>query len=176
MGAPEYRGFTIEITQDHNPESPAENDNLGEILYAEPSRYALGYRGASPHVLNEIAGDPENITLPVYAYVHGDIALSTAAFACPWDSGQSGIVWVSRQRVRDAWGVKRISAKLLEKVRGILRAQVDEYSQYLSGDVWCASVSDGSGQEDSCCGLFGLEYAKSAGRDMVDEILKCREE
>lgn len=48
--------------------------------------------------------EPENIQLrddiacimPVYAYVHSGVTISTSGFSCPWDSGQFGYAYITK--------------------------------------------------------------------------------
>ncbi len=40
--------------------------------------------------------------------------MNTTGFSCPWDSGQVGWVFVSKKKVREEYGVKRITESLVE--------------------------------------------------------------
>jgi hypothetical protein len=76
------------------------------------------------------------ISLPTFLYDHGGISMSTGGFSCPWDSGQVGFIYVSREKVREEYGWKVITKKREEKIRGYLRDEVKVYDQYLTGDVY----------------------------------------
>ena len=66
-----------------------------------------------------------------------------------------------------------LTAKRREKVIGILKAEVEEYSQWLEGDVWRVTVFDNDGDDlDSCGGILGRERAEELGREM---LAACRE-
>ena len=191
--------YTIRIERDDIPYSPREWDNLGTIT-AKHSRYTLGDEQPNciqewlecetglEHDQLETLWDKnpsqseymdalldifkrENIVLPVYMYEHGNIALSTGGFSCPWDSGQVGFIHVSKDKVRKEYGVKRISQKTLDKVHRVLKDEIETYSQYVNGDVYAFLIEDKDGNIiDSCGGFYGLEYCESEARSMVDYL------
>ena len=111
-------------------------DPFGEILYAKRSRYVLGGRAVDSDEMREIAEDPNNIVLPVYAYVHGGSTISTGAFSCQWDSGQSGYVWISKADALSQLGKKRLTTKTREKILENLRGTVRTFAMFLEGDVY----------------------------------------
>jgi hypothetical protein len=153
------------IVRDDNAFSPRENDNLGTIAYVS-SRYELGDHHSSNDELDDVINNKNNIVLPVYAYIHGGIALNTTGFSCPWDSGQSGCIYVSKDKVREWFNVKRISPKLFNKVLKALVAEVEEYNMYLNGDVYGYIIKDNDGNEvDSCWGFIGEDSAKEAAEE-----------
>ena len=125
----EYRGFNIEIYVDETPLHPRKEwDNLG-TLYASHRRYNLcdedididdSECASWEDVYNEIVKryNPA-VIIPVYMYDHSGIIIRASEgnpFSCRWDSGQIGFVFVSKEKVQKEWEVKRISAKLKEKI------------------------------------------------------------
>jgi hypothetical protein len=82
--------------------------------------------------------------------------MNTGGFGCPWESGQVGIIYVSKEQVRKEWGVKRISPKLHKRILLALEGQVETYDDYLTGNVWSYTVEDEDREVlDSCCGFYG---------------------
>jgi hypothetical protein len=65
-------------------------------------------------------------------YDHGGITISYKPFSCPFDSGQVGWIFMNKDRVRREFGVKRISKKVMDKVRSALIAEIEEYDEYLT--------------------------------------------
>jgi hypothetical protein len=151
-----YKEYTIEIHRNDCGESPREWDNLGEMVCFH-NRYDLGDRHSyTVHQANELAGKREMIVLPLYLYDHSGITMSTSPFSCPWDSGQVGYIWVPLERVKKEWNVRRVSKKLRANVLECLRAEVKNYDDYLTGNVWGYVVKDDDGNDlDSCWGFFG---------------------
>ena len=151
-------GNTIEIYYDHDAESPRmAQENLGTILY-RGGRYILGDKKASDIEMRLKAENPNFVTLPVYAYVHGGVALNTTGFSCPWDSGQSGIICVHRDRILQWFGRKKLTKKLRENVKEILKNEIEEFSKYINGEVYGYIVKNRNGQVlESCWGFYDLE-------------------
>jgi len=72
----------------------------------------------------------ENICiLPLYLYDHSGITMRTSPFSCQWDSGQVGFIYCTKERC-DELGAD------FSKAEDCLRAEVEEYDQYLTGDVY----------------------------------------
>ena len=172
-------GITANIYYDPEPTSPAEWDNLGEIAYCS-DRYTLGTQEVTRERMHEIAAAIESgeyIGLPVYAYVHGGATIRCAsAFSCPWDSGQSGFVYVSKAKVREEWKCKRISPKLRETVLSSLRGLVEEFDQFLTGDVYGVVVTNAEGDEiDACWGYYGSDYVEEEAEGMAQHAVAAAE-
>jgi hypothetical protein len=75
------------------------------------------------------------VILPLYLYDHSGITMSTSPFSCRWDSGQVGWTFVSKKKIREEYGVKRISKELIEKVTEMLEGEVRTYDMYLTGEL-----------------------------------------
>ena len=161
----EQNGKTIEIHYDFDPQSPRENDNLGTILYTS-TKYNLGDRRVNREEIEMIVKNDQFISLPVYAYIHSGTVLNTTGFSCPWDSGQCGIIYVSKEAIRKEWKVKKISAKLRAKVIENLRGEIDEFSKFLGGEVYGYIVKGPDGEEyDSCWGFIGLDWVRQYAKE-----------
>lgn len=171
----------VEVSQDTDPTSPAEWDNLGTICYTRSSRYVLGTQACTPDELKGIARQIAIGTLigmPVYAYIHGNVRIKAAdsnPFSCPWDSGQSGFVYATREAVFREYGGKRMTKRIREAARNLLRAEVETFSQYLNGDVWLLThVKDGEIVE--CCGgYYGWDYAMQEAKEWAAQAAACNE-
>ena len=170
---------------EESPSNPQKDwDEFGEILYLERSRYVLGGRGVSNEEMRETAENPENIVLPVYAYVHGGATISTGAFSCQWDSGQSGIVWISKADALKEHGWKILTAKRREKVLEMLRGTVKTFDMYLTGEVYDLRIvrldedgePDNSDIVDSVGDYFGHEGAEEELQRMLDAEVKREED
>jgi hypothetical protein len=170
------KGYTATLYYDQDTESPDNWDNLGTITYAKRSSYVLGNKAVDADEDAEIAQKVESgeyIGIPVYAYVHGQATIRAGysnPFGCPWDSGRSGWVYVSREDALREVGGKKMSRKKLATIERILRGEVATYAQYLEGDVYGIVITDPDGEEvDSCWGFYGFEYAKEEAGRMLKE-------
>jgi hypothetical protein len=177
----------VRIKRDDYPQSPREWDNLGTMVCAH-RRYCLGDEQAQNaelyyswdewleyEVVKPNGGWSNIIALPLYLYDHGGITISTAPFACPWDSGQVGWIYVTKSRIREEYGVKRVSKRLLNKVEAVLRSEVETYDQYLQGNVYgymTFSLENGELVDgDSCWGFFGNNVKENGLQWYLENVI-----
>jgi hypothetical protein len=159
-------GKTVKVYPDECPVNPRKDyDHTGTITYAKGSRYVLGDEGVTVHEMEAIARRRDVIAFPVYAYIHSGIALSLSPFSCPWDSGQSGIIYATKEKIRKDYGIKRITKETVQKLRDVFAAELAEFQQFINGEVYAYTVEDKDGNViDSCGGLYGFEYAITESR------------
>ena len=172
----DYKWHTIRLIQDEDASNPREDENVGEILYTS-HRYTLGDKRVDAEVIREIADNPKNIWLPVYAYIHGGTRLSTGSFRgraphADWDSGQCGIIWCSKDRAVKEWGKKVCTKQVIEQAEKCLQGEVETYNQWINGEVVGYEV-EGPVCEDSCWGFYpdekgDYEYAISEAKSAID--------
>jgi len=117
------------------------------------------------------------VTLPIYAYEHGGITIRSGSFSDPWDSGQLGFIYCSKEKALKEFTQKKWSKKLEKKILQILDGEIETYDQYLQGDVHGYLVY-GLGDEDlddpidSCWGFYGSEYVMEEAKSIVDWHVK----
>ncbi len=173
----ENEKYKLEIFDDLNPCSPREFDNLGTMVCFH-RRYDLGDETelkssdfSSWEELESYLYKEENalIAIPVFMYDHSGLWINTTGFSCPWDSGQVGYIYVSKEKVRREYSCKRISKKLKKMIREMLCSEVDLYNDYLSGNVYGFTLTDKKNAEeiDSSCGFYGTDYIENGIFDYV---------
>lgn len=169
-------GMRGAIEYDPDPQ-PYDGDTLGQIAYLESSRYTLGTEAVSHERMNEIAEgirDGTYIGLPIFAYIHGGATIRAGSgFSCPWDSGQSGFVYVERKR-----GLEECTTE--ENVIKCLESEVRIFDAYLTGNVYGWVLYD-KGDEviESCWGYYGddeFDYMFECLDDAEREATKCQKE
>ena len=144
-------GYSVAVEYDPYPESPREWDNVGTVVLVDRCRYSFGDKTAGQDELARIARDPNNICLPIYIYDHSGITINTTGFSCPWDSGQVGLIYCTKERARSEWG--RVYR---QQALACLRGEIETLDQYLTGQVYGYVVRDPQGEElDSCWGFYG---------------------
>jgi hypothetical protein len=154
----------VRIEQDTDAQDPRrEFDHLGTMVCWH-RRYSLG-DGKPDCEPSEFNPNDHTVCLPLYLYDHSGITMSTTPFSCPWDSGQVGWIYIDAEKIRNEYGVKRISKKLRARIADYLRAEVKEYDQFLTGEVYGFIVETEDGENvDSCWGFYGAEYAMEEGK------------
>ena len=178
---------TLKIEQDTNPETPRDWDNLAQMIFTGKYRHL----GDKHNV--DFDGDYESrqdfiedgdlsieqtikdvvVCKAVHLYSHSGEAISTdysGNFACRWDSGTIGFAIVTKQAIRENWGIKRVTKKYIEQAEAILDAEVETLNNYISGEVYGFTVEDDEGEHiDSCWGFYGSDLKTNGILDHVDE-------
>lgn len=169
-------GYKVVVSYDTDPQSPREWDNLGTVVIHNRSRYAFADETASIDELQELENDKNHIALPIYLYDHSGITINTAGFSCPWDSGQVGVIYCTKEAAVKEFGNKVCTTKVREKALKCLRGEIEELDQYLRGEVYGFEVFDPAGElVDSCWGFYGdVDYCLSEGVSYVEHC--CRED
>ncbi|MEG1140908.1 MAG: hypothetical protein RSE41_00355 [Clostridia bacterium] len=110
----------------------------------------------------------ENIVFNLYAYIHGDISLSTEPYGDAFDSGLIGLAVISREDVLKTYKVKRITKKIKQLLRDNLKNELDILKQYANGRVYyCEYYKDGV-MEDSCDCIYHIN-------EYIDEVVANKE-
>ena len=153
-----YKGYKINVTLDSYPDNPREWSNLGVMVCAHP-RYILGdVQCRNGYEVDEYLKEQGDILVAynLYLYDHGDITISVRPFSCPWDSGQVGVIFATKEQVRREYNVKRITARIKGIVKQVLQSEVKVYDDYLRGDVWNYDIETPDGDFlDACSGFYG---------------------
>lgn len=98
--------------------------------------------------------------MPLYLLDHSGLRISTGNFLHVdpggWDSGQVGWIYVTNERIKKEFNFKEITEEVRLTVRNILKGEVSEYDDFLSGNVWGYVIEDEFEDEiDSCWGFYG---------------------
>lgn len=209
--------YKIRLGLDEDCESPREWDNLGTMACWH-NRYNLGdiqpKEDISDHILGLLNGystinledidgypiedtdkiqrefDKYFISMPLFLYDHSGISMSTGAYSCIFDSGQVGIVYVSKEAIRKEYSCKYVTKKIREKVISVMTSEVETYSFYISGECYGYTVehfekSDSnelteefdtlefSEDGDSCWGFLGSDCENSGMLDYISNAIEC---
>lgn len=169
-----------ELIHDEDCECPLDKNDPVKITYWHRARTILGIESVDEErmeELNRLRKAGTIIAVPVWAYVHSDVTLKAAEtnpFTCPWDSGQSGIVYIDKHKALVEYQWKRMSPHRLDTVRQRLKATVDEFSKWLQGDCWGYRILDDDGTEvASCWGFIGREYAEEQAKEEMKRWEEC---
>jgi hypothetical protein len=137
----------LEIHQDEAIESPRDWDNLGTMAFFH-KRYDLGDKDhgvndADYSSWHEMAIGIEKkfdtaVLMPVYMYDHSGLAFSTDGDTYPfndrWDAGRIGFMFVTKEKARKEYG--KLTAKVIEKIKDVLRSELRVYAQYVGSAWW----------------------------------------
>lgn len=166
------------IAGGHKVQHLADDHAKSELLDAIRSSKKYTYSMEQNHDLSHVptlVDLADNLGLlatrmPLYAYIHSGETISTSPFSCPWDSGQYGEAFVTKEKARTEFGVKRISKKLVEKLNAIIESEVETLDQRIQNDVYGFSVYDDNGEIiDSCGGFYGTDWEQNGIKSHISE-------
>lgn len=105
----------------------------------------------------------------LYAYIHSGVVLSTNPnigwVHHGWDTLPIGYMWVTAERIREAYGVTRITKAVREKVQNAMHGELQAFEDYLNGAVvsWSVTVTDWD----------GITIYDDYGLDTQEDAMKC---
>jgi hypothetical protein len=159
----------VRVRMEYDTDYEMHEDDDIKIAYLKRARSGYGTEGVSDERMDEIGEKirhGEYLGMPVYVYEHSGATMRTAPFSCPWDSGQSGFVYCTKEQAKQMQMVKILTKKAYTATMSCLQATVESYDNCLTGNVYGivvdtrASVDDEWEERDSCWGYNGFEYAK----------------
>lgn len=184
----QYGEYSIEVWRDSLAESPRAWDNLGTMACFH-RRYSIGDTSSRIPSVSECReiedsgfynGEPV-VVLPIYAYEHGQMTISTSPFHCPWDSGKLGIIFVTHTRLKSEFSCDVVDDAIIEKAKSCLRAEVDQQDRYIRGDVYGYTVTRDGVITDDCGGFYSdvddvLTEIKKTLSDPIVDLMKATEQ
>jgi hypothetical protein len=140
--------FTLEIFYDSDAESPLEWSST-KVAYNSRSRYVLGNLALDSEALETFEDRNDKVyALPVYAYIHSGVRLSTTSFSCSWDSGQSGWIFVAK----DSPDISHLAGDR-EKVNAYLTSELEDFSSWLEGNNYYFTIKNSEGDVVESLGM-----------------------
>ena len=125
--------YFISEEPDLFPPNPRTDWDCYSTFYIAPNRYFSGDKPVSAFVPDVKAGiGPEYVKLPIYAYVHSGIALSTTPFHDDFDSGLAGFAVCTRQNVAD---LGYSTPDWRSRAENVIKSELELYQQYLNGEA-----------------------------------------
>jgi hypothetical protein len=164
------------IYLDEAPENPRENCDNASTMWCWHRRYNLGDKDSDKPRHEDFDGWEaiaeyirENHCIlamkPLYLMDHSGISISTGEFACRWDSGPVGFIFVTEDhhlRMMNDAADKATRVAWAEKV---IRGDVEVYDDYLTGAVFRREVLDltalNDTDRDNCGTYYGYDHKKS---------------
>lgn len=162
------RLFFMTAEQDNMPLDPRENDcNYCTICYVRnrylgSSKYDNDRDFADSDDLNDYLAGLNNrraefVSVPLYAYVHSGITISTGSFGDPWDSGCFGIAICTKEQVINAFGN---DIDWQRHAKDIIEGEIETYDKFLTGGTYVYSTylyhkeTKSWTLEDTCGGFY----------------------
>lgn len=140
--------YFVTAEQDKYPTSPRENDcNYCTICYIRnrylgSSKYDDDMDFTDSNDLNDYLTElkdrgTEFVSVPLYAYVHSGITISTGSFGNPWDSGCFGVAICTKEQVGDVYGY---DIDWQQHAEDIIESETETYNKFLTGEMYVYST------------------------------------
>lgn len=117
------------------------------------------------------------VILPLYLYDHSGITMSTGSFNDPWDSGQVGWIYCTKEHAEKELNTKGKGWK--QAAIDCLESEVQTYDYYIMGDVYGFTIEEQTDSEadeweetDSCWGFIGDTLENSGIDEHIPNNLK----
>jgi hypothetical protein len=160
------------------PDEDCENPRrMADMLWTWVTTRNAGYsdRNETPEDYEDDEGRIDrrfcraNLVCPLYLYRHGGDVISTGGLGDLWDSGCMGFAYLSREKIQEEYGWKRLTRKRIERLHKYLEGEVQEMNAWLSGYVYGVKVTNLETEyEDSCWGFIDTDgYLEEAVRGML---------
>ena len=110
---------------------------------------------------------------------HSGLAMQTTSFNDPWDSGQVGWIYVSKEDALKEFGGEKMIGAIRKKAEDLMRSEVAAYDSYLRGECYGFELYKNGELTDSCWGFMGdladvckdmAEYLPEGCKNMVDHL------
>lgn len=141
--------FFMTAEQDEYPFNPREDYAECTICYVRnrylgSSQYDDDMDFTDGEALNDYLTElkdrgTEFVSVPLYAYVHSGITISTGSFSDPWDSGCFGVAICTKEQVVNAYGN---DTDWQQHAKDIIESEIDTYDKYIRGDVYVYTVCE----------------------------------
>ena len=181
--------FFMTAERDNDPLDPREDYNSCTICYVcnrylGSSKYDNDMDFADGEALNDYLTElkdrgTEFVPVPLYAYVHSGITISTGSFNDPWDSGCFGVAICTKEQVVNAYGN---DTDWQQHAKDIIEGEIETYDKFLTGDIYLYTVYeyDKDTQDwdivDTCGGFYSDDedemlssYFNSDSYHIIDE-------
>lgn len=178
----ESKNWSLEIETEQNPQNPRSTDytdcNVTKMVCFHKN-YNLGdehnYKKSDYESWNKLQKAIEKnekvaAIKALYLYDHSGITIATTPFSCPWDSGQIGFIYVTKEKALSELtvGKKYVTEKVIDKAVEAINSEVKTFDQYINGEVYCFGTENKlNGDLDSCCGFYGSDIWTNGIADNV---------
>lgn len=155
--------WKIEIETDSDSDNPRNWDNLGEFCVSNRCRYCKNeYEDSDALSWYDEKDDfktlsKTHIVLPLSYYDHSGVSIYIGSPCDRWDSGRLGWYIVSKEKIKQEFNVKRISAKLKSRVIEYLENEVKTFNQWINNEVYSFTLYHNGEEEDSCGGFYDID-------------------
>ena len=164
MESIEYKGWTIEVSVDDDPQNPRDWQDDSHMVCFH-NKYRLGdkhdlnmndfnsWEEVKTHLIDECGAVA---ILPLGLYDHSGISMYVGTRIDPWDSGQVGFIYAT------AADMASYGYTTIEQAEEHLRNDVEVYDRYLRGDIYRFRIYKKE-ECDHCHAISNIEGDSNSG-------------
>jgi hypothetical protein len=173
----QHAGLRVEIVYDERTGSPRDVDPIGTVIgWARDLK--LGERQVDLEctsrdaIIADLRRDGARVILPLYYSSHGPQCRLDIGESLDDDAlkSSSGVVYVTAEKLRREFAVKRITSAVLDKAKRLLTLEISDYSHYLTGAVYGYVIRDWL--KDALArdyGFYGLDACESEANSIAED-------
>ena len=169
-----YKGYDINIIPDNYPQSPNEWSNDDYFLVYDHRDFYVKKSGFDPEDIFENMQNGKKtydgyFYFPVYAYIHSGVHLQLKRWfnGLPQGHNEFDVSFRGFCLIKKTKG-----SYTMKKAYKIAQSVIDEWNDYLSGNVYGYRVCKNDEIIDSCYGFYG-DYEKSRIIEEAKSIVDC---
>lgn len=152
------QGDVLKIFRDEYPFSPREDGVCESTFVIEDSRYASPDEnpfGTMRELIDIVCKeDSEYIWDYVSRYEHSNVIFSRGKIR-GWDTCACGVIFISKEAVCELYQVKEVSQEVLIRVFDRFDSELEEYTNYVNGEVYGYNLYSLDGELiDDCWGFY----------------------
>lgn len=171
-----FKNYRLEIVQDEYPDNPRNWDNMSTMAFYH-RHYDIGDKKTMTlDECKQFINQKNVISFPVYMYDHSGIGFSLSndryPFNCPWDSGQVGWIYITKEKVKEEYSIKKITKHTIDKMYKIFQKEIETYDDYCQGNVWGYTLYQDDEMIDSCWGFYGNDIKTNGMSDHLPDDLR----
>jgi len=173
---------TLEIHPSDITESPRGWDNISTFVFSSNGdktnfRFKSNYDSRAEFIekgAEEIYKHFKDVAvcLPVHKYSHSGTGYSTDysyPYNCPYDSGTIGFLVVTKEQIRERFGIKYVTKPFTLKAKEIAKGELETFSQWGNGEVYGFTIKENGEEIDSCQGFYGMNMSVNGLVDYAGE-------
>lgn len=170
----------LKIVWDECPENPRTGSNLGTFVMFEKWRCLSDDNpfDSVEELIKEVCKSDKYIWRGVKRYDHprtDDYVMINGRLS-GWDVCTCGIIYVSKEDVREIYNVKKIMPNLKERIYKEFDRELEIYSNYVNGRAYGCELYDLDGEVvDTCYGFYSKEDAVDFFDYNVDDLVEAKE-
>jgi len=142
-----YREFVIETSIDEDPLDPREDEPVS-MIFGETRRMQFSDAEVARNISTKDCADwaavhakikeiyKPCVCYDLYALIHSGVWLSMGSFNDPWDSGQVGFIFTTKERIKNLLGWTKLTKQRISELEKIFKKELDNYTAYINGSVY----------------------------------------